>query len=90
MVIDYFDIYRTGRPARPFEAESPLVVDADTVLALAVALECFEPISRSWIQDTGCLAVTLSITILIGLSPMPFVFRLGSASSSLVGAISVA
>lgn len=42
MVID--DLYPGGAVLSPNEAEAPLVVDADTVLALAVALEGFESV----------------------------------------------
>ena len=42
MVID--DLYIEGVATLEPEAHAPLVVDADAVLALAVALERFEPI----------------------------------------------
>jgi hypothetical protein len=45
MIIDDLDIDGTGGTFRPFEANPPLVIDADAVLALAVALERFEPIA---------------------------------------------
>src|SRR5438105_1789793 len=40
------DLY-VGRPRRaimPFKADPPLIVDADTVLALAVPAQCLEPV----------------------------------------------
>jgi hypothetical protein len=45
MVIDDFNIDRAGRSLGPLKANPPLVVDTDAVLALAVALERFEPIA---------------------------------------------
>ena len=45
----------TGRSLRPLETNSPLIVDADTVLALAVASEGFKAITgqRGKVSD-GC------------------------------------
>lgn len=40
MVIDDLDIERVA--ILPFEADAPLLIDADAVLASAVALECLE------------------------------------------------
>ncbi len=37
VVIDDLNIYRTGRSFRPLKAYSPLVVDANAVLAFAIA-----------------------------------------------------
>ena len=45
MVIDNFDIDWAGRAVRPFKANPPLVIDTDAVLALPVALECFQPVA---------------------------------------------
>jgi len=45
MVINNFNIYRPRRTFRPLEANPPSVIDSNTVLALAVALERFQTIS---------------------------------------------
>jgi hypothetical protein len=45
MIIDDLDIDGTGGTFRPFEANPPLVIDADAVLAVPVAPERFEPIA---------------------------------------------
>ena len=45
MVIDYLDVDRTWRPVRPFEADSPLVVDPNAVLPLPIALQDLKPVS---------------------------------------------
>jgi hypothetical protein len=45
MVINNLDIDRAGRAARPFKTDPPLVVDADAVLTLPIALECFQPVA---------------------------------------------
>ena len=42
VVIDNFDIYRPGRAIGPLKADSPLVVDADAVLALPIAQGFFQ------------------------------------------------
>lgn len=42
MVVD--DLHPVGAVLSPDEAEAPLVVDADTVLALAVGAESFESV----------------------------------------------
>jgi hypothetical protein len=44
VVVDDFDVPRTLR--RPDKAHTPLVVDADAVLAKAVTFERFQPIAR--------------------------------------------
>src|SRR5208282_5540412 len=46
VVIDNFNIHRTGRAFWPFEADTPLVVHADAVLAFAAALQGLESVSR--------------------------------------------
>ena len=46
VVIDNFNIRRTGGTFWPFEANTPLVVDADAVLAFPAALQGLEPVSR--------------------------------------------
>ena len=46
MVIHDLDIDRSGRAVRPREANAPLVIDADAVLPLPVALECLQPVAR--------------------------------------------
>jgi hypothetical protein len=45
MVIDNFDIDRARRVVGPFKADPPLVIDPDAVLALPIALQCFQPIA---------------------------------------------
>ena len=44
MVVDDLDI--VGPVVAPDEADAPPVVDADAVLALAVVLERFQPVTR--------------------------------------------
>jgi hypothetical protein len=44
MIIDNFDILRSA--VDPNETDAPLLVDADTVLPLAIAPERFQPVSR--------------------------------------------
>jgi hypothetical protein len=46
MVINDLDIDRAGRAAGPLKTDPPLVVDADAVLTLPIALERFQPIAR--------------------------------------------
>jgi len=46
MGIDDLDVGRTGRPTRPLEADSPLIVNPNTVLSTSVALQCLKPVSR--------------------------------------------
>jgi len=46
MIVDNFDVRRTGVPFYPLETNPPLVIDADTVSPLAVSLESLETISR--------------------------------------------
>jgi hypothetical protein len=44
MIIDDFD--ELGAAIAPFEANPPLVVDANAVLTATNALQCFQPIAR--------------------------------------------
>lgn len=44
MIIDYLNV--VGVALAPTKANSPLVVDANAVLAFSVAFQRFEPISR--------------------------------------------
>jgi len=44
VVVDDLDV--PGVTPRPAEADPPLVVDSDAVLALSIALERLEPVSR--------------------------------------------
>ena len=39
------DLDRVGAFASPYEAQAPLVVDANTVLAPAIALQCFQMVT---------------------------------------------
>ena len=43
MVIDNFNVVRIA--ITPDEAQPPLVIDADAVLALPIALQCFQPVA---------------------------------------------
>jgi len=45
MIIDDLDIDGTGGTFRPFEANPPLVIDADAVLALSVPSQRFETVA---------------------------------------------
>jgi hypothetical protein len=45
MVIDDFNIHGPRRIHWPLEVNSPLVIDADAVLTLAVALNCLETVA---------------------------------------------
>jgi hypothetical protein len=40
------DLDFIGVPVAPLKANPPLVVDADTVLALAIAFQAFQPVSQ--------------------------------------------
>ena len=56
VVVCDFDV--EGLSADPAEAEAVLVVDADAVLPLAVALQCLEPVTRRQpkvVERGGCL-----------------------------------
>jgi len=44
MIIGYFNIDRSRASFGPLKAYPPLVIDADAVLALAIALEGFETV----------------------------------------------
>ena len=48
VIIDNFNFYWTD--VGPYEADSPLTIDANTVLTSSIALECFEPIARRSLQ----------------------------------------
>ena len=56
MIIDDLDIDRPGGSVRPFETYAPLVVDANAVLPLAVALQALEAISgkNREVLQRGC------------------------------------
>src|SRR6185503_1218987 len=45
VIVDDFHIDRSRTFVRPFEANPPLVVDADAVLAFAVSHQCFKPVA---------------------------------------------
>ena len=48
VIINYFDF---GWPyVGPYEADSPLIIYANAVLALSITLECFEPVARWSLQ----------------------------------------
>ena len=46
MVIDNLDVDRAGRAVGPLKANPPLVIDAGAVLAMPIALQCFQPVAR--------------------------------------------
>src|SRR5258708_13163791 len=58
MIVDDLDIGRSGRAARPFEADTPLQVDTDAILASAIGLQCFQPIAPECLQlvEAHCCA----------------------------------
>jgi hypothetical protein len=45
VVINDLNIYRAGRSLRPFKAYPPLVIDADAVLAFAIAFQPFKAVA---------------------------------------------
>jgi len=45
MVIDNFDVDRAGCAVGPLKANPPLVIDTDAILALPIALQCFQPVA---------------------------------------------
>src|SRR6266446_4980468 len=45
VIIDNLDVRRARRSIRPLKTDSPLIVDADAVLPLPIALQSFEPIA---------------------------------------------
>jgi hypothetical protein len=59
VVVHDFDVDRAN--ARPYEADSPLVVDANTVLTLSITLQCLKAIAR-WrfqkVQSLGCIELS--------------------------------
>jgi len=46
MIVNDLDARWSERPARPLEANPPLIVNADAVLALAVTYQRFKTVSR--------------------------------------------
>jgi hypothetical protein len=58
MVVNDLDIRRTWRAFRPLEADSPLVIDADTVLPGSVTFERFQPIASQGAEyaEAACCA----------------------------------
>jgi len=52
MVVGYFNV--TGVPGFPAKTDSPLIVDPDTVLSLAMALQGCKPVTR---RDSEVLQV---------------------------------
>jgi hypothetical protein len=40
------DLYITGAINTPSETDTPLLIDADTVLSLSVSAQCLEPVTR--------------------------------------------
>src|SRR5206468_12819703 len=63
VIIDNLDVRWARRPIRPLETDAPLIVDADAVLPLPIALQRFEPIAgqrRQVMQDVrGFKAIEL-------------------------------
>src|SRR5437868_1414121 len=56
VIIDNLHIDRAGRTFRPFEANPPLIIDADAVLARPAAFKGFQPIAadRGKVFQAGC------------------------------------
>ena len=55
MVIDSFNVLGLRGFVRPLKAHAPLNVDANAVLAFAVALQGFEPVARpAKVSERGC------------------------------------
>jgi hypothetical protein len=52
MIVD--DLNLLSATITPYEANPPLIVDADRVLSLAIALKRFEPIARRLTQIVQC------------------------------------
>lgn len=50
MIINYFDIF--GFVSYPFKTNTPLVVDANTILSGTVTLKLLQPISRNHLNIT--------------------------------------
>jgi hypothetical protein len=46
MVIHNFDLAWPWLPIRPLEADTPLLIDPDGILAGSVTLQCFKSIAR--------------------------------------------
>src|SRR5437867_10418629 len=45
VIIDNLDVRRARRSSRPLKTDAPLIVDADAVLPLPIALQRFEPVA---------------------------------------------
>jgi len=68
MIIDDLNFSRAGRLFGPREANPPLVINADAVLALPVTFERFKPVTRQSckvFQTRGCIQ---SVKTKLGLS----------------------
>ena len=59
MIIDDFHSGRAGISLRPFEANPPLLVDPDTPLPLAAALQRFKPVAGTHQVSQPCSRVEL-------------------------------
>jgi len=55
VIIHDFDIDWPSRTVRPLETDPPLVINANAVLALSVAVERFETVARQAGKITECL-----------------------------------
>ena len=64
-----YDLDVVGVPARPAEADSPLVVDSDAVLTAASAFQAFQAVRR-WDPQVG------QITSIVQHSQLPSCYRL--------------
>jgi len=56
VIIDNLDVRWARRFARPFKTDPPLVVHANAVLSLSIALQCFETVARQGgqvLKDVG-------------------------------------
>jgi hypothetical protein len=59
VVVYNFDV--NGTNARPYEADAPLVVDANTVLTLSITVQSLKAIARRSLQKIhglGCLQLS--------------------------------
>jgi hypothetical protein len=79
MVIDDFDI--PGLAVAPYEAEPPLIVDADAVLAVPHAAQRFEAIAG---RDSKIIQLLRRIERL-GLSPRTLLDLVGQAPDRMAG-----
>ncbi len=82
VIINDLNIDWTKHPFRPFEANSPLLVDADAVLAFAITLERFQMVAGQ-VQIDHCRRRVKLINFIAALrsNPVKALSRLPSANS---------